>query len=199
LETVVKKLYEAMFLVDSAKAASDWESVNKTIKTIFKKAQAEVVSIRKWDERILAYQIEGKSRGTYILTYFRASGDNISGIEREVQLSEQLMRVLILNAEHLTDEDINKETPAMRAARKVSQAAQKAEEPEEEVTAVNTVETDLEQQQENNIEDNDEADAEIIQKQTKSRKVPAPQPEETEADEKEDVVSDLETRQEEIN
>ena len=112
METMVKKLYEGMFLVDSAEAASDWEGVLETITTILSRAEAEVVSIKKWDERKLAYDIDGKSRGTYILSYFRAEGSKISGMERDVRLNERIMRALILNAEHMTQADMDKATPA---------------------------------------------------------------------------------------
>ena len=112
METMVKKLYEGMFLVDSAEAASDWEGVLEAITTILSRAEAEVVSIKKWDERKLAYDIDGKSRGTYILSYFRAEGSKISGMERDVQLNERIMRALILNAEHMTQADMDKATPA---------------------------------------------------------------------------------------
>ncbi len=115
MKTGTEKLYEAMFLIDAAEAASDWEGVNKTIKTILEKADAEIVSMRKWDERKLAYNIKGQSRGTYILCYFKAEGNKIQEIERDVQLSERIMRALILNAERQTAGDIEKDTPAMLA------------------------------------------------------------------------------------
>ena len=114
METAAKKLYEGMFLVDSALAAADWDGINGLIKGLLEKADAEIVSMRKWDERKLAYEIQRKGRGTYILCYFRAGGDRISSIERGVQLSEKVMRVLILCVEHLTQEDLDKATPAMR-------------------------------------------------------------------------------------
>lgn len=113
MKTAVKKLYEAMFLVDSAQAAADWDGVVKVITTILEKAGAEIVSLRKWDERKLAYDIGRHSRGTYILCYFRAEGGTIHTIERDVRLSGRVMRVLVLNAEHLTQADIEKPTPAM--------------------------------------------------------------------------------------
>jgi small subunit ribosomal protein S6 len=112
LETVVsKKLYEAMFLIDSAKASADWDGVLATIRNILEKADAEIDSITKWAERKLAYKINGKSRGTYILCYFRADGGRIREIEREIKLSEQIMRVLILSAESISREDIALGTP----------------------------------------------------------------------------------------
>ena len=141
MEAVVKKLYEAMFLIDSAEAASDWEGINTIIKNILERAEAEIVSIRKWDERKLAYQINGKTRGTYILCYFRAEGKSIRDIERDVQLSERIMRVLILSAEHISEEDIEKapilqkdskvgtqkDTAAPQAKKDEQEAAEKAE------------------------------------------------------------------------
>lgn len=100
------KLYEAMFLVDSAEATTDWDGVTATIKNILEKAGAEIVSIRKWDDRKLAYEINGKGKGTYILCYFRAAGSKLRDIERDIQLSERIMRVLILCAEHRQAEDV---------------------------------------------------------------------------------------------
>jgi len=115
LETVAKKMmYEGMFLVDSARAGADWDEIMASIKKILERAETEIVSIRKWDDRRLAYEIRHVARGTYILTYFRAYGQYIQGIEKAVQLSEKILRVLILNAEHMTEEDIEKETPAIK-------------------------------------------------------------------------------------
>jgi small subunit ribosomal protein S6 len=104
-----------MFLVDSAEAGMDWDGVIASITKILDKVKAEIVSIRKWDDRRLAYDIRRVSRGTYILTYFRVEGQNIQEIEKSVQLSERIIRVLILNAEGMSAADIEKETPAARA------------------------------------------------------------------------------------
>lgn len=117
-----KKLYEGMFLVDSAKAASDWDGVNAAIKKILDRAEAEIVSIRKWDDRRLAYDIRRTSRGTYMLCYFKAEGRKIQGIEKDVQLSENIIRVLILSTEQMTKEDIERDTPATKAEKEKEKA-----------------------------------------------------------------------------
>jgi ribosomal protein S6 len=98
LETV-KRLYEAMFLVDSGQAASDWDGIIALIEGILKKADAEVLCLRKWSDRRLVYGINHQSRGTYILCYFKVDGRRITGIERDIRLSERIMRSLILTAE----------------------------------------------------------------------------------------------------
>jgi small subunit ribosomal protein S6 len=108
LETAVKKLYEAMFLLDSTQA-SDWDAVVKTIETILKRSDAEIVAIRNWAERKLAYDIDHKTRGAYVLCFFRADGSSIPNIEKDVQLSEQVMRVLILSTETREKRDIEKD------------------------------------------------------------------------------------------
>lgn len=126
METVVNRLYEAMFLIDSALAASDWDGVNKAVKTILEKVKAEVVSLRKWDERTLAYPVNKKVRGTFLLCYFRSDSDKIQTIEREVQLSDNIMRVLILKADHMTQEDLDKETPTDRLERLKQEALESA-------------------------------------------------------------------------
>ena len=62
MSTAVKKLYEGMFLVDTNEAASDWQGINDAIEKIFSRADADVVSLKKWDERRMTYEIKKKSR-----------------------------------------------------------------------------------------------------------------------------------------
>ena len=136
LETAVKKLYEGMFLIDSAEAAKDWAGINDFITKILTKADAEIVSIRKWDERPLAYPIRRVVRGTYTLVYFKVSGPKVHDIERDVQLSERIMRVMILKGDHLTPEDLAKDTPAIKAEKGIQpEPAAPAVERAEEVVA----------------------------------------------------------------
>jgi small subunit ribosomal protein S6 len=128
LETATKRLYEAMFLLDSGLAATEWDAVRGTIEHILTRHGGEIVSFKKWDERRLAYEIEGKSRGTYILVYFRGAADQIGAIERDVQLSERILRVLILRTDRMKATDLDKATPLEEAqAQEAAQAAQAAQ------------------------------------------------------------------------
>ena len=140
METVTKKkLYEAMFLVDSADAGSDWDGVIAAITKTLERAEVDIVSITKWDDRRLAYEIKRKARGTYILCYFRSDGQNNQEIEKTVQISEKIIRVLILCVDWMTDEDIEKDTPATKAEkekdeRDAAREDARAAEPEAETT-----------------------------------------------------------------
>ncbi len=137
MENVTKRLYEALFLIDSAEAVADWDGINEHIKKIFERNGAEIISMRKWDDRPLAYSIGGRNRGTYILIYFNSQTDKISMIERDAQLSERIVREIILRADHVTKEDMEKDTPAMMAARPVP--VQKPVEVIEEVPPINVI------------------------------------------------------------
>ena len=127
----LKRTYEAMFLVDSAVATADWNEVKETINKVMARAEVEVISLQKWDERRLAYEIAKHKRGTYILCYFKADPEAIGGIERDVQLSELLLRVLILQPDNITEEKMQALTPAMQREAAEHEAAEKAKQADE--------------------------------------------------------------------
>ncbi|RKY10736.1 MAG: 30S ribosomal protein S6 [Planctomycetota bacterium] len=112
LSTATKRLYEGLFLVDSGEAAADWDGINDIIKKTLARGDGQIVSMKKWDERRLAYDIGGKSRGTYILTYFQGDPSKVAAIERTVQLSERIMRALIIRTDKMSTEDMEKAPPA---------------------------------------------------------------------------------------
>ncbi|RKY07166.1 MAG: 30S ribosomal protein S6, partial [Planctomycetota bacterium] len=116
-----------MFLVDSALAAQDWQKIIDEIKRVLDRAEAEVVSLKKWDERRLCYEVNKKSRGTYILTYFNCDTSKIGGIERDVQLSELVTRVLVLRTDRMTPEDLQRCTPLEAVAAEEAERAAAAE------------------------------------------------------------------------
>lgn len=93
--------YEAMFLIGQA-AATDLTGVIEHIKEILARGHAEIIAMRKWDERRLAYEIKKQKRGLYILCYFKAPNTSLTHIERDCNLSERVLRALILRADHLT-------------------------------------------------------------------------------------------------
>jgi len=97
--------YEGMFLVSQA-AATDFKGVVDHIRSILEKQGGTILAMRKWDERRLAYEIDKQKRGLYILTYFSAPNLALGQIERNCNLSEQIMRVLLLRCDHLTVEEM---------------------------------------------------------------------------------------------
>lgn len=97
--------YEVMFLI-SQSAATDLKSVIEHIRNLISRAEGKIVAMRKWDERRLAYEIDKQKRGTYILLYFTVDPSKMIQFERDCNLSESIMRTLILKADHLTIEEM---------------------------------------------------------------------------------------------
>src|SRR3954464_6933263 len=92
--------YEAMFLFGSG-AANDLDAAHKTVRGIIERHGGEIIVLKKWDERKLAYELSKQKRGVYIIAYYTAPGASVGAIERDVNLSEEVLRVLISRADHL--------------------------------------------------------------------------------------------------
>ena len=97
--------YEAMFLISQG-AATDLAGVVDHINHLFERAGATLIAMSKWDERRLAFEIDKQKRGVFLLTYFNAPRTAIQGFERDCNLSETLMRVLILRVDHLSIDEM---------------------------------------------------------------------------------------------
>lgn len=96
-------LYEGMFLFDPTAGASH-EECETEIRRLIDRAGGELVFCKKWDERRLAYKLKGRKRGVYVLTYFRAEADKLTAFERDAQISEPILRLLVLRTDFMTPE-----------------------------------------------------------------------------------------------
>lgn len=99
--------YEGMFVFDPT-FGSSFDNCEREIQRLLERAEGEILVCRKWDDRRLAYRIDGHKRGVYVLVYFRAPPSKIRPLERDAQLSEPLLRLLVLQAEGVTREDMEK-------------------------------------------------------------------------------------------
>ncbi len=95
--------YEAMFLFDPTYGAT-METCESEINRLMGRIDAEVVFCKKWDERRLAYRVKGRKRGVYVLVYFKAAGNRIVELERDVKISENVLRILVVSAADVTSE-----------------------------------------------------------------------------------------------
>jgi len=126
-------LYEGLFLINQQEMAGDLDGTLSHVREMLDRAEAEVVSLRKWDERKLAYPVNGQKRGLFILALFRVRPVQVANIERDCNLSELVMRVLMTRADHYGEVEIEAElkeaeTSATEAKLKSDQAKDEAKE-----------------------------------------------------------------------
>lgn len=104
------RLYETMFLLDNQLVREDWAKAKAVVTDTLTKHGGKVLSARRWDERRLAYPIQGKRRATFVLTYHEMASENEHGIalRRDLELNERVLRFLMLQVEKMPEGELEK-------------------------------------------------------------------------------------------
>ncbi|MFQ5849830.1 MAG: 30S ribosomal protein S6 [Candidatus Binatia bacterium] len=118
-------LYETLFIIRPEQGGKVKEFIDK-FKKVVEQLGATVIDVEEWGIRDLAYPIQKQSKGYYNLMRYRASGATVEELERNMKLSEGLMRHLSVRL----DEDV--EGPSSQAAKNRPQAA--GQSPEEDLS-----------------------------------------------------------------
>lgn len=92
-------VYEGMFILDPSKYARDPAATSQQISDMVMQNGGTVLASRLWDERKLAYPINGHKKGIYWLTYFKMPGGGIAPLERQCEINDDIIRKLILKVE----------------------------------------------------------------------------------------------------
>ena len=96
---MAEHVYEGMFLLDSGRYARDAAGVSGQVTQLIDNSGGELLASRLWNEQKVAYPINGQRKGTYWLTYFRMDSASLTKLNRDTQLSEVVLRSLILKVE----------------------------------------------------------------------------------------------------
>jgi small subunit ribosomal protein S6 len=90
------RTYETTILVSSSQANADYDGTLAAVKAIYESEGAEFIELEKWEERRLAYPIDGNLSAVYLVGYFKSDPLAVERIERRAQLSEVILRQLII-------------------------------------------------------------------------------------------------------
>jgi small subunit ribosomal protein S6 len=117
-----------MFLMSQSAVSAGLDSATDTVRGMLDRVEAEVLALSKWEERKLAYPIEGQKRGTFLLAYFKVKPTQIVNVERDCNLSEDVLRVMMTRADHMGETEL---AAALNAAEVVADEPAPEEEPAE--------------------------------------------------------------------
>lgn len=92
-------VYEGMFILDPAKYSRDPAGSAQQINDLITQQGGSVLAARLWDERKLAYPINGHKKGVYWLTYFKMPGGNLTALERQCEITDDIIRKLFLKVD----------------------------------------------------------------------------------------------------
>ncbi|REK17202.1 MAG: 30S ribosomal protein S6 [Planctomycetota bacterium] len=89
-------VYEGMYILDANRYSRDQAGVAGQIPEMISELGGEVLADRLWEERRLAYPINGQRKGTYWLTYFKLDSSKLVELNRKCKLSDSILRTLFL-------------------------------------------------------------------------------------------------------
>ena len=88
--------YEMMFIINPTVMADGRDALVAKVEEILTSNGAKELKTEKWGERKLAYPIEKKTSGFYVLTTFEMDGTNLTEVERKLNITEGLMRYIVV-------------------------------------------------------------------------------------------------------
>ena len=89
------KTYEMLYVVDSSVADEGKEAIQKKFEDVVTSANGSVVSVEKLGVKKLAYPINYKNDGYYVLFTFEAEGAVVKELDRVAGLTLEVLRRMI--------------------------------------------------------------------------------------------------------
>ena len=114
---IINNFYESMFVVDVTGGEDAVKaSVEKFVGLISNNAET-VYEVNEWGKRRLAYPINDKPEGYYVVVTFKANPEFPAEFERLANIDETILRSMIIRLEN---------EPAVKAAEETAPATEEA-------------------------------------------------------------------------
>ncbi len=92
-------VYEGMLILDSNRYGRDPDGVSGQVPALIQKLGGEVLVSRLWDERRLAYPIDGHRKGAYWLIYCKLDSLKLAELRRSCDINDTILRQMFLKVE----------------------------------------------------------------------------------------------------
>lgn len=90
------KKYETIFIINSEVGEENTKALVEKFKVMIE-TSAQLESIDEWGKRKLAYEIQDKNEGYYVLVNFSSSPDFPAELERVYKITEGILKYIIIN------------------------------------------------------------------------------------------------------
>jgi small subunit ribosomal protein S6 len=91
--------YELVFIIKPTLEGDDVTGVVDWVKEMVNTVSGEVASVDVWGRKNLAYPINNYREGTYVLLQTKMPPASLVELERELKLSEDIIRYLLVKVE----------------------------------------------------------------------------------------------------
>lgn len=115
--------YELMAILDPGVDERTVQPTMEKFLGVIRESGGEVENVDLWGKRRLAYEINKKNEGIYVVVNFTATAEATKELDRLLGLSEQVMRTKVLRTDELIAQ---RQAQAERDAAKAARAAKSA-------------------------------------------------------------------------
>ncbi len=96
--------YELVFIVRPDVASNHAEQLAEKFTAVAKEKKAKIIKVEQWGLRTLAYRINKHRKGYYVMLGLETDGSVIAELERQMRISDDVIRFLTIRDDELTDE-----------------------------------------------------------------------------------------------
>lgn len=173
----MQKNYELLYIVHPDLEGSTEKVTDKVVASITK-AEGKVTNQEDWGKRKLAYKIAKNDFGVYVLINFTVDSEKLHLVERDIRLSEEIMRSMIVAVPDIKELVPRREKPA--------EVEEKVEEPASIIVAEEKPAKKIVKKATEKAEKDVEEKASVVEKKAAPKKAAVKKPTKSaEADEKE--------------
>ena len=122
-----KRTYELMFIVDPGVGDEDVVKLSEGVQKIITGQGGTIAKTEMMGKRKLAYEIDHKTDGIYVLLEVEGSGAEIAEVERRMRVNDQILRYMTVRVDEMRRRaDKLKDRRARKAAKQPSNGKAKA-------------------------------------------------------------------------
>ena len=90
------KKYEIMYIISPTVLEEGRDAIIEKVSELLTSNGANILKTEKWGERKLAYPIDKKKSGFYVLTTFEIDGTKLAEVESKLNITEEVMRYIVV-------------------------------------------------------------------------------------------------------
>lgn len=91
----MKRKYESMFILPPIEDEKVKENIEK-VKNFITKKEGEILEVKEWGKKKLAYEIDHYNEGYYVIILFNLDANHISSLENFYKLNENIIRYIVI-------------------------------------------------------------------------------------------------------
>ncbi len=92
--------YELLYIIDTTMEEEPRAELIARFNTLISQHEGKVEKVEEWGKRRLAYLVDDKPEGYYVLVNFSAPATFPKELERVLEIDDNVMRYLITRVEH---------------------------------------------------------------------------------------------------